>query len=272
MDEPRFNFASRDDVVDGAHDLRQTDSSIRGNIGRCESTEGDLENLKDTRDVEHNKHVLNTSDGAIGVGNGGGPNEPNEETFVHDEEPANSQYEEGGTSSYMGNYQKEGNVNEGDDILKFQDNVAIGNHVHVNEQQEIQLVGGDNLLFESLEVDVYAQAEGWDERAQLEDGKPEVEKLLTSNITPKFEFHFTKSNASLREISIKTTVRFCLNKTTLQIDDKNQDRFGWFHNNLRMSLGGLASSTILDEGGLVTTEHILRQSHQDEYQILGEKG
>ncbi len=34
----------------------------------------------------------------------------------------------------------------------------------------------------------------------------------------------------------------------MQIDDKNQDRFGWFHNNLRMSLGGLATLTALDEG------------------------
>jgi hypothetical protein len=245
MDEPRFNFASRDDVVDGAHDLRQTDSGIRGNIGGCECGEGNLENPKDTGNVEHNKHVLNTSDGAIGVGNGGGSDEPNEgdrdehpgtittdlagvteinnyndendassdlccwghwccfskrpkmqkheprhntvtvtadhntgstvETILHDEEPANSQHDEGGTSSCMGNSQKEGNVNEEDDVLKFQENVAIGNHVHANEQEEIELAGGDNLLSGSLEVEVHALAGGWDECVQLEDGKPEIE-------------------------------------------------------------------------------------------------
>ncbi|CAM6050314.1 unnamed protein product [Sphagnum compactum] len=319
MDEPRFNFASRDDVVDGAHDLRQTDSGIRGNIGGCESGEDNLENPKDTGNVEHNKHgVLDTSDGAFGVGNGGGPDEPNEgdrnehpdtittdlagvsvidnyndgndassdlccwghwccfskrpkrqkhepihntvtvtadhnrgstvETFVHDEEPANSHHDEGGTSSCIGNSQKEGNVNEeDDDILKFQDNVAIGNHVHANEQEEMELAGGDNLLSGSLEVIVYAPAGGWDESAQLEDGKPEIDNLLESSIKPKFVFHFTKSNAS-KEISIRTNVRFSLHNTGLQFDDKNQDRFGWFHNNLRMSLGGLATTTALDEG------------------------
>jgi hypothetical protein len=319
MDVPRFNFASRDDVVDRAHDCSRTDAVIQGNIGGCESGEDNLENPKDTGNVGHNKHgVLNTSDGAIGVGNGGGPDEPNEgdrdehpdtittdlagvsvidnyndendassdlccwehwccfskrpkrqkhergqntvtvtadhnrastiETFVHDQEPANSQHYEGGTSSCIGNSQKEGNVNEeDDDILKFQDNVAIGNHVHANEQEEMELAGGDNLLSGSLEVIVYAPAGGWDESAQLEDGKPEINNLLESTIKPKFVFHFTKSNAS-KEISVRTNVRFSLHNTGLQIDDKNQDRFGWFHNNLWMSLGGLATTAALDEG------------------------
>ncbi len=111
----------------------------------------------------------------------------------------------------------------------------------------MESAGGDNLLSGSLEVIVYAPAGGWDECAQLEDGKPEIDNLLESTIKPKFVFHFTKSNTS-KEISIRTNVRFCLHKTGLQIDDKNQDRFGWFHNNLRMSLGGLATTTALDEG------------------------
>jgi hypothetical protein len=34
----------------------------------------------------------------------------------------------------------------------------------------------------------------------------------------------------------------------------------------------LISMENISAGGLVTTEHILRQSHQDESQILGEKG
>jgi hypothetical protein len=109
----------------------------------------------------------------------------------------------------------------------------------------MELAGGDNLLFGSLEVTVYAPAGGWDESAQLEDGKLEIDNLLESTIKPKFVFHFTKSNAS-KEISIRTNVRFSLHNTGLQIDD--QDRFGWFHNNLWMSLGGLATTTALDEG------------------------